>query len=179
MRLLGALGLPLAVVATGGMVLWEAAGLGRFGRAGELGPGFWPLVWSAVYVAAGMIGVSDGVARWRGRAVKKGGGVVGKAETGEGLWWRWLWATGITVVYFFAVERIGFLWATVIGLSGFAALEDGLRRKWWLLCLFGVFGGLGMAWVFVGILGSSLPVGTGIWGGLTEKVYRVVGIWRF
>lgn len=179
MRLLGAIGLPLVVIAAGGIVLWEARGLGRLGRPGELGPGFWPTVWGVVCVAAGVVGVAEGVCGRAGRRAGPSEGVRGEEEVERVAWWRWMWATGVVAAYFFAVERIGFLWATVGGLMAFAALEEGLRRRWWLLGLFGLLGGLGMAWVFVRILGSPLPVGRGLWGELTGKVYRVLGIWGF
>lgn len=146
------------------------------GRAGELGPGFWPALW---VLALGFCCAKDlAEQNWGGSGESK----VRGTGTEEGSGALRLWgATVVTVAYALAMPWVGFFWGSCLFLSLFAAVSEGWVswRRTAALIVVAVIGTAALSVIFVGLFGLTLPVGVGALGDGTATLYRLMGIWRF
>ncbi len=167
--------LPYVALLLGAAYLYHDAG--RFaaaGRAGELGPDFWP---RAVLVLLMLVCAWEIV---RGALFAKAQpdsapGAHAKAQE-EDARYPWLLAGGIavTVLYVLALEVLGFFVCTALFLALFMYI--GRYRRGWIIAASSILGSLAFVYVFMKVVYVSLPLGVGPFKQVSVWIFAAFGI---
>jgi putative tricarboxylic transport membrane protein len=143
-------------------------------KPGELGPAFWPRVAAVGLAITLLIRIVQTIREHRrpvARVPSEFDDVDGAPAT---IHWRSVAvAMALAVAYVWATMFIGYLFATVAFLAGFAWL--GGQRRWYTPVV-AAAGGLVMTYVFVGVVYVSVPTGVSVFDSVTVAIYRLLGI---
>jgi putative tricarboxylic transport membrane protein len=161
---------PYAALLAGAAYLYhDSAAFADAGRAGQLGPDFWPkavLVLLMLVCAAELVRVAF-FAPDAAPAERSPHG--GAAQADEEPRFPRLLAAGmaLTALYVPGIEYLGFFIATVVYLAAFMFV--GRFRRMGVIAATSVLGSLAFVYVFMKIVYVSLPLGAG--------PFRQVSIW--
>jgi hypothetical protein len=166
---------PEVLFLLGTVYLFAAAGDFTGNRkAGELGPAFWPRLVAVGLAVTLLIRIVQTIREHRRPVVR----VPSEFDDVDGapatLHWRSVAvAMALAVGYVWSTMFIGYLFATIAFLAGFAWL--GGQRRWYTPAV-AIAGGLVMTYVFVGVVYVSVPTGVGVFDTVTVAIYRLLGI---
>lgn len=181
--------LPHFVMLIVSIALYAAAtriDTGSTGGGGRIGPDFWP---KAVIVFMGLLcvyeiikrailgsdfsalGLTDGLTR----NPADGEGAAVPADTADTQYPRLLLGGAVLIVgYVVLVSWVGFFVTTALFLGGFARI-GGFRRHG-LNVLISLIGALLMVVLFMRVAYISLPLGEGVFRGLSIGLLRLLGV---
>jgi putative tricarboxylic transport membrane protein len=165
--------LPYAALLAGAAYLYHDAGsFAASGKAGQLGPDFWP---RAVLVLL-MIVCAIEVARHAFFARAASSAEPLAATEDEGPRYPRLLAAGmlITALYVPGMDYLGFFVATVAYLAAFMAV--GRYRRWGVIATTSVLGSLAFVYVFMKVVYVSLPLGIGPFRLVSTALMSALGI---
>jgi putative tricarboxylic transport membrane protein len=166
--------LPYAALLAGAAYLYHDAGsFAAAGKAGQLGPDFWP---RAVLVLLMIVcAIEIGRHALPGRAAAAAGEPQAAPAEDSPRFPRLL-AAGmvITALYVPGMDYLGFFLATVAYLAAFMAV--GRYRRWGVVAATSVLGSLAFVYVFMKVVYVSLPLGTGPFREVSTGLMSVLGI---
>lgn len=165
--------LPYAGILAGAAYLYHDAGsFAAAGKAGQLGPDFWPraVLVLLMIVCAIEVGRHALFARARPAAGAKA------APVDEAPRFPRLLAAGmvITALYVPGMDFLGFFLATVAYLAAFMAV--GRYRRWGVIATTSVLGSLAFVYVFMKVVYVSLPLGVGPFREVSTALMSILGI---
>lgn len=157
------LGLVVSVV-----LLVLAGDLDRFGRQGQLGPGFWPKV---VLIGLSLACLAKLVGDWRARGREGSVAAVPAPPVARGTL---ALAILLIVLYALVTPLLGFPLTTAAFIALFMALAG--TRSVPTIAASAVIGTVGLLYLFVKAVYLPLPKGDGPFEALTVGLYRALGI---
>jgi putative tricarboxylic transport membrane protein len=165
---------PYAALLAGAAYLYHDAGsFASAGKAGQLGPDFWP---RAILVLLMIVcAIEIGRHAFFARAASATDGI--EAPSGdESPRFPRLLAAGmlITALYVPGMDYLGFFLATVAYLAAFMAV--GRYRRWGVVATTSVLGSLAFVYVFMKVVYVSLPLGVGPFRDVSTALMSVLGI---
>jgi putative tricarboxylic transport membrane protein len=145
-----------------------AGDLDRFGRQGQLGPGFWPKV---ALVGLSLACLAKLVGDWRAQGRESSVAAATAPPVARGTLGL---AVLLIVLYVFVTPLLGFPLATAAFIACFMALAG--ARTAGKIAGGAVIGTIGLLYLFVRVVYLPLPKGDGPFEALTVGLYRALGI---
>lgn len=161
---------PLLGLVASVVLLVLAGDLDRFGRQGQLGPGFWPKV---ILIGLCLACLAKLVGDWRARG-QRGMEALAPAATAPVARATLLAAVALILLYVFVTPLLGFPLATAAFIACFMALAG--ARTAGKIAGGAVIGTIGLLYLFVRVVYLPLPKGDGPFEALTVGLYRALGI---
>jgi putative tricarboxylic transport membrane protein len=159
---------PLLGLIASVVLLVLAGDLDRFGRQGQLGPGFWPKV---VLVGLSLACLAKLVGDWRARGRESSVAAAAAPPVARGTLGL---AILLIVLYVFVTPLLGFPLATAAFIASFMALAG--ARTAGKIAGGAVIGTIGLLYLFIRVVYLPLPKGDGPFEALTVGLYRALGI---
>jgi len=159
---------PLLGLVASVVLLVLAGDLDRFGRQGQLGPGFWPKV---VLIGLSLACLAKLVGDWRAGRSGSSMAVTAAPPVARGTL---ALAVLLIVLYVFVTPLLGFPLATAAFIACFMALAG--ARTAGKIAATAVIGTVGLLYLFVRVVYLPLPKGDGPFEALTVGLYRALGI---
>lgn len=159
---------PLLGLVASVVLLVLAGDLDRFGRQGQLGPGFWP---KGVLIGLSLACLAKLVGDWRAPGRR---GMEAPAPAAPVARATLLAAVGLILLYVFVTPLLGFPLATAAFIACFMALAG--ARTAGKIAGGAVIGTIGLLYLFVRVVYLPLPKGDGPFEALTVGLYRALGI---
>lgn len=150
------------VLFTGAVYLWFVAdGFPRFARYRDIDSDFWPKALMVLIAGLALVLLVQSIQALRLELR----GPQGTDDAGSGgaetlIWGRLVFAAALTIAYVLALRFVGFLLATVVFLA-IAQNVVAYANLWVKIAFPFVFTGV-MAFLFVKVMGLSLPRGVGV-----------------
>ena len=166
--------LPYAALLAAAAYLYHDAGsFAAAGKAGQLGPDFWP----RAVLALLMIVCALEIGRHALFASAVPAAAEAQAASGDDApRFPRLLAAGIvlTALYVPGMDYLGFFLATVAYLAAFMAA--GRYRRWGVVAVTSVAGSLAFVYVFMKVVYVSLPLGVGPFRQVSTALMSILGI---
>jgi putative tricarboxylic transport membrane protein len=166
--------LPYAALLAAAAYLYRDAGsFAAAGKAGQLGPDFWPRA------VLGLLMIVCALEIGRHTLFARPAPTTARAEAVPGdeapRFPRLLaGGIGLTALYVPGMDYLGFFLATVAYLAAFMAV--GGYRRWGVVAATSVLGSLAFVYVFMKVVYVSLPLGTGPFREVSTGLMSVLGI---
>lgn len=162
---------PYAALIVGAAYLFhDSASFAAAGKAGNLGPDFWPKAVLALLMLVCFLEIGrQALFAAPAREAARPDPAAAPQESAEEPRYGWLLAGGmiLTVLYVPGIEYLGFFIATIVYLAAFMLV--GRYRRMRVVAATSILGSLAFVYVFMKIVYVSLPLGMG--------PFRQVSIW--
>jgi hypothetical protein len=161
----------IAVLAAAILLYAIAERMTYIGKAGQIGPDFWPKAVLLLAIAAAVYQiVCIAAACWREQpAFREPAAKPDRPYTG-----RLLLGVGMTVAYVALLNVIGFIFCTLLYLAGFMYI--GRYRRHLLIAVNSLVGTLALVLTFMKLVYISLPMGRGPFASFNYALLDLLGI---